>query len=101
MTRSGANPRLRIYRYAPGQRPASTGTPWSGSTAVTAACSRSCSTSTTTSTAARPTSRTRRTITPRTGSALLFQHRMLHTASEVLRGEKLVLRTDVLYRPPR
>jgi len=38
-------------------------------------------------------------ITPRKGSALLFQHRILHIASEVSRGEKFVLRTDILYAP--
>ncbi|MEO7332144.1 MAG: 2OG-Fe(II) oxygenase [Minicystis sp.] len=38
-------------------------------------------------------------ITPRAGMALLFQHRILHEATRVLRGEKLVLRTDVLYGP--
>jgi hypothetical protein len=31
--------------------------------------------------------------------ALLFQHRILHEATAVRAGEKLVLRTDVLYRP--
>lgn len=39
-----------------------------------------------------------RVITPRRGSALLFQHRILHEATSVVSGEKLVLRTDVLYR---
>jgi hypothetical protein len=38
-------------------------------------------------------------ITPRRGRALLFQHRILHEATRVHRGEKLVLRTDVLYGP--
>ena len=40
----------------------------------------------------------RRTIAPRAGRALLFQHRVLHEATAVRRGEKHVLRTDVLYR---
>jgi hypothetical protein len=39
-------------------------------------------------------------IVPRRGSALLFQHRVLHIASQVSRGEKLVLRTDIVYGPP-
>ena len=39
-------------------------------------------------------------VTPRTGRALLFQHRVMHLASEVRAGEKFVLRTDLLYRPP-
>jgi len=37
-------------------------------------------------------------IAPRTGRALLFQHRILHEAMAVHAGEKFVLRTDVLYR---
>ena len=40
----------------------------------------------------------RRTIEPRRGRALVFQHRVLHEATVVTRGEKLVLRTDVLFR---
>jgi hypothetical protein len=40
-------------------------------------------------------------IAPRRGRALLFQHRVLHEASVVTAGEKLVLRTDVLYRGGR
>lgn len=38
-------------------------------------------------------------ITPRKGRALLFQHRILHIASEVVKGAKFVLRTDILYAP--
>lgn len=38
-------------------------------------------------------------ITPRKGRALMFQHRILHIASEVVRGAKFVLRTDILYAP--
>ena len=41
----------------------------------------------------------RQSIVPRTGRALLFQHRILHEATEVTRGAKFVLRTDILYRP--
>ncbi len=40
----------------------------------------------------------RRTIEPRRGRALVFQHRVLHEATAVTAGNKLVLRTDVLYR---
>lgn len=40
-------------------------------------------------------------VAPRTGRALLFQHRVLHQASGVRAGEKFVLRTDVLYGPAR
>lgn len=40
-------------------------------------------------------------IQPRTGRALVFQHRVLHAAMPVERGTKFVLRTDVLYAKPR
>ena len=39
-----------------------------------------------------------RTIVPRTGSALWFQHALLHAGKRVTRGRKHVLRSDVLYR---
>lgn len=38
-------------------------------------------------------------ITPRRGRALLFQHRVLHTATTVREGEKFVLRTDIVFGP--
>lgn len=38
-------------------------------------------------------------IVPRRGTALLFQHRIVHTACPVRRGEKHVLRTDLVYGP--
>lgn len=37
-------------------------------------------------------------ITPRTGTALLFQHMVLHAGRRVVRGTKYVLRSDVMYR---
>jgi hypothetical protein len=39
------------------------------------------------------------TIVPVTGTALLFQHMLLHAGKRVTSGTKLVLRSDVLYRP--
>ena len=42
-----------------------------------------------------------RTIVPRVGSALLFQHMLLHAGNAVEEGTKYVLRSDVLYRPSR
>lgn len=97
---AGANPRLRLYRYGPGERH---GAHWDtvveladgvrslltlvfylndgfegGETDFVELDAR---------------------VVPRRGRALLFQHRVLHRASEVRAGEKLVLRTDVLYRP--
>jgi len=96
----GANPRLRLYRYGPGERH---GAHWDtvvqfeggahslltmvfylnddfegGETDFT---------------------ELKKTIVPRRGSVLLFQHRVLHIASEVKSGEKLVLRTDIVYGP--
>jgi|SRR5580700_1834252 prolyl 4-hydroxylase len=38
-------------------------------------------------------------IVPKTGTALLFQHMLLHAGRRVTEGSKLVLRSDVLYRP--
>ncbi len=37
-------------------------------------------------------------VEPRCGRALLFQHMVLHEGREVLEGTKYVLRTDVFYR---
>jgi predicted 2-oxoglutarate/Fe(II)-dependent dioxygenase YbiX len=39
-----------------------------------------------------------KTIEPRAGMALLFQHRLLHEGSEVTDGVKYVVRSDVMYR---
>lgn len=38
-------------------------------------------------------------ITPRTGTALLFQHMLLHAGERVTSGTKYALRTDVLFEP--
>jgi prolyl 4-hydroxylase len=40
----------------------------------------------------------KKVITPKRGTALLFQHRVLHAALTPASGVKYVLRTDVLYR---
>lgn len=42
----------------------------------------------------------KRTIVPRTGAALLFQHMLLHAGETVTSGIKYVLRSDVLYTAP-
>lgn len=39
-----------------------------------------------------------RRVAPKRGSALLFQHRVSHSALGVTRGVKYVLRTDILYQ---
>ena len=39
-----------------------------------------------------------RVIAPRTGTALFFQHHLLHEGREVTAGTKYVLRTDIMFR---
>lgn len=97
---AGANPRLRLYRYGPGERH---GTHWD--TVVELADGvRSLLTLVfylndgfEGGDTDFPELNIR--VVPRAGRALLFQHRILHEAMAVRAGEKLVLRTDVLYRP--
>jgi prolyl 4-hydroxylase len=95
---AGANPRLRLYRYGPGERH---GAHWD--TVVELAGVQSMLTLVfylnddfTGGETVFP--ELKQTIVPRRGRALMFQHRVLHEAGEVTAGEKLVLRTDVLYR---
>ena len=97
----GANPRLRLYRYGPGHRH---GAHWD---TVVELDGGVCSLVTLVfylndgfegGDTEFPELRER--VVPRTGRALMFQHRILHVASEVTAGEKLVLRTDLLYGPP-
>lgn len=42
-----------------------------------------------------------RRVVPRRGTALLFQHRVLHSALGVTSGVKYALRTDILFRSDR
>ena len=39
-------------------------------------------------------------IKPRTGMGLLFQHPIIHEGCEVKKGEKFVVRTDLMYKKP-
>ncbi|MEM6956847.1 MAG: 2OG-Fe(II) oxygenase [Myxococcota bacterium] len=93
----GANERLRIYRYAPGEKHSAH---WDTEVEL-------------------PGRRSRVTlvfylnddfegghtafpelgesIAPKRGQALCFQHRVLHTAQPVESGAKFVLRTDIFY----
>jgi prolyl 4-hydroxylase len=100
MRLAGANPRLRLYRYGPGERH---GAHWDTVVELDAGV-RSLLTLVFYLNDGFEGGDTdfpelSRRIVPRAGSALLFQHRILHEATEVLKGEKLVLRTDVLYAP--
>lgn len=95
-----ANPRLRVYRYAPGQKH---GAHWD--TEVELENGRR-----TLLTfvvylnddfegGATDFPELNAAIVPVRGRALLFQQRVVHTATEVTRGIKYVLRTDILYDP--
>ncbi|MEZ4301618.1 MAG: 2OG-Fe(II) oxygenase [Polyangiaceae bacterium] len=100
MTLKGANPRLRLYRYAPGEKH---GAHWDTVVELPGGV-KSMLTLVFYLNDAFEGGETdfpelNQKISPRAGRALLFQHRILHEASRVTAGEKLVLRTDVLYRP--
>lgn len=95
----GANPRLRLYRYGVGERH---GAHWDTVVELDAGV-RSLVTLVVYLNDGFGGGETDfpelgRRIAPRTGRALLFQHRVLHEATAVTSGEKLVLRTDLLYR---
>ena len=97
---ANVNERIRLYRYGPGQRH---GSHWD--TPVELADKRE-----TLLTlvlylnddfegGATFFDELKKTITPTPGLALLFQHRVLHTAEPVTAGEKFVMRSDVFYYP--
>jgi hypothetical protein len=95
---AGANPRLRLYRYGPGERH---GAHWDTVVELDGVSSLLTlvfylNDDFTGGETEFP--ELKKTIVPKRGRALLFQHRVLHEASEVTSGEKLVLRSDVLYR---
>ena len=101
MRPSGANERLRFYRYHPGQRfaPHFDGTfarsddEYSRLTLIVYL-NDDCDGGET------DFPELGRTVRPRTGSALLFQHALLHEGCAVTRGVKYVVRSDVMYRRP-
>ena len=97
---AGANPRLRLYRYGPGERH---GAHWDTVVELAGGVSSLLTLvfylNDDFEGGETDFPELSRRIVPRAGRALLFQHRILHEASEVRSGEKLVLRTDVLYAP--
>src|SRR5262245_28972246 len=100
MRLAGANPRLRLYRYGPGERH---GVHWDTVVELGGGV-RSLLTLVFYLNDGFEGGDTDfpelgQCVAPRAGRALLFQHRILHEATQVLEGEKFVLRTDVLYRP--
>jgi prolyl 4-hydroxylase len=100
MDLAGANPRLRLYRYGPGERH---GVHWDTVVELEDGI-RSLLTlvfylNDDFEGGETDFPELGRRIAPRTGRALLFQHRISHEAMAVRAGAKFVLRTDVLYRP--
>jgi prolyl 4-hydroxylase len=98
----GGNPRIRVYRYEPGEHHS---THWD---TVVELPDRISSRITlvfylndgfTGGETEFPELRKR--IVPRRGSALLFQHRVLHSALGVTSGVKYALRTDILFQSDR
>jgi len=95
----GANPRLRLYRYRPGEKH---GVHWDTEVELPGGL-RSRLTlvfylNENFEGGATDFPELGERIVPRTGRALLFQHRVLHSAMPVTRGTKHVLRTDIFYR---
>ena len=100
MKLAGANPRLRLYRYAPGQKH---GAHWDTVVelpdGVKSLLTLVFYLNDGFEGGATDFPELEKNIVPRAGRALLFQHRILHEATPVLSGTKYVLRTDILYRP--
>jgi len=100
MTLDGANPRLRLYRYDPGERH---GAHWDTvvelDDGIVSLLTLVFYLNDDFEGGATDFPELEKVIVPKKGRALLFQHRVLHEATSVTRGTKYVLRTDVLYRP--
>lgn len=100
MTLAGGNPRIRLYRYGPGEQH---GAHWDTVVHLDGGV-RSLVTlvfylNDDFKGGETDFPELERRITPQRGRALLFQHRILHIATKVAEGEKFVLRTDILYAP--
>lgn len=100
MTLVGGNPRIRVYRYGPGEKH---GAHWDTVVHLDGGIQSLVTLvfylNDDFEGGETDFSELNQRIVPRKGSALLFQHRILHIASEVVRGAKFVLRTDILYGP--
>ncbi len=99
MHRVGANERLRCYRYAPGQRFA----PHYDGSFVRDDNERSLLTlmvylNDDFDGGATSFPELDQQVTPKRGTALLFQHPILHEGCVVIRGVKYALRSDVMYQ---
>ncbi|HZF48526.1 MAG TPA: 2OG-Fe(II) oxygenase [Polyangiaceae bacterium] len=100
MKLAGGNPRIRLYRYGPGEKH---GAHWDTVVhldgGVQSLVTLVFYLNDDFSGGETDFPELNQRIVPRRGRALLFQHRILHIASQVVGGEKFVLRTDILYAP--
>ncbi len=96
------NPRLRMYRYLPGQRYAPHMDNWYRADAyhITLLSVVAYFNDDFEGGESRFSDQIDRTIVPRAGSVAVFQHKLRHEGCEVLRGSKYAMRADVLYESP-
>jgi prolyl 4-hydroxylase len=99
MTLVGGNPRIRVYRYGPGEKH---GAHWDTvvhlDDGIQSLVTLVFYLNDDFEGGQTDFPELNQCIVPKRCRALLFQHRILHIASEVVKGAKFVLRTDVLYR---
>ena len=96
------NPRLRMYRYRPGQRFAPHMDHWYRADAyrITLLSVLAYFNDDFEGGESRFSEQIDRTIVPRRGSVAVFQHKLRHEGCAVLRGSKYAMRTDVVYESP-
>lgn len=99
LARIGLNPRLRMYRYRPGQRFAPHTDHWyrRDERTITLLSVLVYFNEDFEGGETRFSEHLDRTVVPRAGSAVVFQHKLRHEGCEVRRGLKYAMRTDVLY----
>jgi len=95
----GLNPRLRMYRYVPGQRFAPHTDHWyrPDDRRITLHSVLVYFNDDFAGGETRFSEPIERTIVPRRGAALVFQHKLRHEGCEVRGGRKYAMRTDVMY----
>lgn len=96
----GLNPRLRMYRYAPGQRFAPHTDHWyrPDDRSITLHSVLVYLNDDFTGGETRFTEPIERTIVPRRGAALVFQHKLRHEGCVVERGCKYAMRSDLIFQ---
>lgn len=93
----GLNPRLRVYRYGPGERFATHRDGWVELDGRRSRLTLMVYLSAVEEGGETTFTRLARRVAPAPGRAVLFQHSLLHASEPVVRGTKYVLRTDVLF----